>query len=140
MEPQFIQDYVATGKVLFEFKDLAFLGDESTQAAEAAGCALDQGKYWQYYDTLFANQSGENKGAFTTARLEEMARLIGLNPQTFNSCLTSGKYKAEVQASEQQAQKDGITQTPTLIVNGQNINYSGNYSELKAAIDKALQQ
>ena len=93
MEPQLVNDYVATGKVLFEFKDLAFLGDESIQAAQAADCALDQGKFWPYHDTLYANQHGENQGSFTTERLKAIAQTVGLNMSTFDHCLESQAHK-----------------------------------------------
>ncbi|MEK9168514.1 MAG: thioredoxin domain-containing protein, partial [Patescibacteria group bacterium] len=47
------KNYVETGKVKMVHKDLAFLGPESKAAAQAAECAKDQGKYWQYHDALF---------------------------------------------------------------------------------------
>jgi protein-disulfide isomerase len=66
MDPNIEQDYVADGRVKLVFQPVAFIGDESVAAAEAAECANDQGKFWEYHDKLFENQHGENKGGFST--------------------------------------------------------------------------
>ena len=63
-ESQIDEAYIQSGKVRFGYFNFAFLGPESTWAAEAAECASDQDKYWEYHDVLFSNQSGENQGAF----------------------------------------------------------------------------
>lgn len=139
VEPQFINDYVATGKVSFEFRDFPVLGDESNQAAQASFCALDQGKFWQYHDTLFANQQGEHSGAFSGDRLKEIAAAIGLDTKKFNSCYDSGQFKDDVQASVSDGASQGVHQTPTLMVDGKDINYSG-YQSLQNAINQALQK
>lgn len=139
VEPQLISEYVATGKVLFEFRDLAFLGDESVQAAEAAGCALDQGKYWPFHDTVYANQVGENAGAFSKERLQQIAQRSNLNLASYNSCVDARTHKANVAAMAAEADKAGIQSTPTFLVNGERIEYQG-YATLKAAIDAALKK
>ena len=56
--------YVKNGQVRLVYRDFAFLGEESFRSAEAARCAGDQGKFWEYHDYLFEHQSGENQGAF----------------------------------------------------------------------------
>ena len=135
-----LKDYVATGKIKFEFRDMAFLGSDSTAAAEASDCALDQGKFWPMHNILYGNQYQENSGEFSTSRLEQMAQLIGLNTGTFNSCLTSGKHAKDVQDSVSAGQAAGVNVTPTLMVNGQIVQNGSDYTTLKAAIDKALGQ
>jgi protein-disulfide isomerase len=60
-----INDYVKTGKMLFVYRDFPFLGTESFKSAEAARCAGDQGKFWEYHDYLYSHQNGENEGAFS---------------------------------------------------------------------------
>lgn len=138
IKPQLIADYVDTGKVQLEFRDLAFLGQESLDAAEASWCAGDQGKYWEFHDTLFANQSGENEGAFARARLVEMATGIGLDVTTFESCIDGDTHEASVQASNEQAAADGVTSTPTLIIDGEKLVGLGSYDELRDRIEEAL--
>jgi protein-disulfide isomerase len=138
IKPQLIQDYVNTGLVRFEFRDFQFLGDESTDAAEAARCASDQGKFWEYHDTLFANQDGENEGAFSTERLTEMAEGLGLDTTVFDNCLARNTHEAAVQSSTDQAADEGVNQTPTLSINGEKLVGLGSYDELRDRIEAAL--
>ncbi len=70
--------YVKNGDVQFVYRDFAFLGQESIKAAEAARCASDQGKFWEYYDYLFTHQNGENQGNFSNAYLKSFAKELGL--------------------------------------------------------------
>ena len=93
-EPRVITDFVATGTARYQFHDFSFLGsghtpDESLDAAVAAACANDQGKFWPYHDWLYANQnpSGENTGWFTRTPLDAIAQQVGLVRATFDSCL-----------------------------------------------------
>lgn len=141
--PSVIDDYVKTGKVKIEFRDMPFLDDrsgsgESDKAAEAAACAIDQGKFWQMHDTIFANQHGENEGAFSDDRLRSMAGLAGLDTGQFNACFDARTHQNDVQASQTEGQQAGVTSTPTLFINGQKVDYTGNYDDLKADIEAAL--
>jgi protein-disulfide isomerase len=152
-QAKLIQEYVATGKIRFEFHAFPFLdrtlslnadgtvtvsGDgESVRAAEAAFCAADQGKFWQYHDTIYANHNGENQGAYSRDRLVQMAKLVGLDTATFSTCLDQGTHKAEVESLYGQAVQSGVTQTPSFAVNGKVSPYNG-YDDLKARIDAAL--
>ncbi len=135
--PQLVQDYIATGKIRFEYRDFAFIGEESTLAAEAALCAQEQGKFWEFHDTLFANQRGENVGSFTSARLERMAEIVGLDMGQFNSCLDSRRHQGEVEAMRQEGQSLGVNATPTFFVNGQKLQIRY-YQDLLNAIEAEL--
>ena len=73
-----LANYVKDGKVKLVSRDFAFLGDESLKAAEAARCAGDQGKFWEYHDYLFTHQNGENKGNFSNLNLKTFAKTLGL--------------------------------------------------------------
>lgn len=131
-----------TGKVRFEYRDFPILsrpGGESWRAAEAAACALDQGQFWRYHDTLFLNQEGENQGAFSDSRLTAMAEAIGLDRDRFTSCMDDKTFEDEVQAMYDEAQQAGYNSTPTVVVNGQQLSRF-DYPSLKAAIDQALGQ
>lgn len=88
-EPEFIDKYVATGKVFFKYAPFSFIGEESFQAAEAAYCANEQGKFWEYHDMLFSNWTGENIGNFNNLRLIAFATSIGLDEKDFKSCFNS---------------------------------------------------
>lgn len=141
--PRLIEEYIAPGKVLFEYRDLAFLddsteSDESNRAAEAAACAADTGNYWIMHDTIYVNQFGENKGAFSSSRLTEMARTAGLDVDQFSACMEAGTHADEIEAMRKEAQQAGINSTPSLFINGQRITYTGKYEDLKAEIDAVL--
>ena len=111
--------YVKAGKVRIVFNHFAFIGDESTRAAEASECANAQGKFWEFSDTLFNNQAGENQGAFSDANLEKFAQQVGLDMTKYKTCMDQNTYLGKVQASSQAAQQRGVDSTPTLFINGQ---------------------
>jgi protein-disulfide isomerase len=141
--PKLIDEFVKTGKLKIEYRDMPFVDDqsgsgESDMAAEAAACAADQGKFWQMHDTIFANQSGENEGAFSKDRLKTMGQLAGLDVGQFNTCFDAGTHKPEVQASEAEGLSAGVNSTPTLFIDGNKIDFTGKYEDLKADIEAAL--
>lgn len=133
------KDYVATGKVKLVWKDYPFLGQESNWAAEAARCAQDQGKFWEYHDYLFSHQSGENQGAFSKENLKRFAQETGLNTTEFNTCFDTGKYQKKMQEAQAYGQSVGVSGTPGTFVNGEYTSGAASYSQFKTAIDKALQ-
>lgn len=118
VEPTIVKNYVATNKVYYTYSPMAFLGQESIDAAEAAYCANDQGKFWEYRDYLFANHTGENVGDFTQAKLIKFASKLGLDADKFKTCLTSGQYASKVDEANTYASGLGVNSTPTILVNG----------------------
>ena len=73
-----LANYIKDGKIKLVSRDFAFLGDESLKAAQAARCAGDQGKFWEYHDYLFTHQKGENQGNFSTLNLKTYAQALKL--------------------------------------------------------------
>ena len=134
--PPLDTDYLATGKAKLIFKTMTFLGQESKWAAEAAACASDQGKFWEYHNKLFEEQKGENKGAFKVENLKLFAQEIGLNQGDFNTCFDEGKHTAEIADDASEAQRRGVNSTPTFIV-GQDA-VEANFDAISKAIDAAL--
>ncbi len=134
VENQFKKDYVDTGKVQFAFRDFAFLGQESNDAANAARCANEQGKYWDYHDYLYSHQGSENSGTFSKDNLKKFAASLNLNSDQFNSCVDSNKYAKDVQAGK----KAGTNGTPTVYINGTQLVGAQPYSSYQQAIDAAL--
>lgn len=126
-----------TGKVTFEYRDYAFLGEESTRAAEAAACAADQGEYWRFHESIYLNQVGENEGAFSDRRLKQIAERIGLDMDQFNDCFDDREHQDEIEAMAAEAQANGISSTPSILVNGERIE-AFDYESLKAAVEAAL--
>jgi protein-disulfide isomerase len=133
-EEDFINRYVATGDVLFKYVPFSFLGNKSLQAAEAAYCAEEEGRFWDYHDTLFLNWNGENAGNFSDKRLVAFAGSLGLDENSFRSCLNSNRNNSEVQEGLRYGKSLGVTATPTFSVNGKLV-----YSDtLFATIDELL--
>ena len=137
-ESQLIKDYVDSGKVKFAFRHYAFLGAESTNAAEASECANEQSKFWEYHDYLYTHQGQENSGAFTKDKLEGFAQSLGLNADQFKTCLESDKYADKVKADFTDGQKAGVNGTPATFVNGQLVSGAQPYTNFKTLIDAEL--
>lgn len=137
---QLREEYVGAGQVRFVARNLAFLGDESLWAAEAAECAEDQNRFWDYHDKLYAAQGAENSGAFARENLKRFAAELGLDTAAFDSCLDSGKYEDQVRAERAEALRRQIRSTPSLLVNGQLVENGASYVVLRAAIEAALTQ
>jgi len=107
-----VMNYVKNGEVLFVYRDWAFLGLESIRAAEAARCAGDQDKFWEYHDYLYAHQNGENEGNFSDINLKSFAKNLNLNTDTFNECLNGSKYAQAVADSREKGTNAGVSGTP----------------------------
>lgn len=136
-EPQLLSQYVAKGQVAIIFHHMAFLGQESNWAAEAAECASEQGKFFEYHDKLYALQAGENRGAFAKDNLKRFGAEIGLGGD-FAACVDSGRYAQVVRDDTKVGEGRGVTATPTLFINGQKIQGAASIDQLKAIIDPLL--
>jgi protein-disulfide isomerase len=111
-----LQNYVENGKLKIIFVDFAFIGPDSLPAAQAAHCANDQGKYWEYHDETYSNWNGENTGWASVHNLKMFASNIGLDQDSFNQCLDSDKYAKKVKANTELGRKIGVTGTPTFFI------------------------
>jgi protein-disulfide isomerase len=107
--------------------------ENAPKAAEAAMCANEQGKFWEYHDSLFKNQ--QNLGV---DGLKEQAKSVGLDGGKFDQCLTSGKF-AEAVKKDQAAGKDlGIKGTPAFFINGRELSGAVPFEDFKKVIDSEL--
>jgi protein-disulfide isomerase len=118
VEPSLVREYAATGQALVVFRDFAFLGQESTEAAVAARCAGRDGKYWRYHDLLFATQQGENQGAFSREKLLGLARYSGVAVAAFTTCLDDPAVAAAVAAETAEGRQLGVSSTPSVRIVG----------------------
>jgi protein-disulfide isomerase len=125
IEPDLIDQYVATGKAYVVYRDFAFIDKgaadgESQQAAAAARCVGD--KFWPFHDYLFENQNktGENKGTFSPAFLASVADAVGAGRSAYDACMANGAADmvAAVKAETAQGNVAGVSQTPTIALNG----------------------
>jgi protein-disulfide isomerase len=136
--PSFKSNYIDNGKIRFVFWNYAFLGEESYKAAEAALCAKDQNKFWDFHDQLYAQQKDENKGTFSDSNLKNLAQKLGLDTSSFNSCFDKRIYKSTVESETARGVELGVASTPTLYING--LKYEGllKWENYKQAIETEL--
>ena len=147
-EPQLLKDFVATGKIRYEFHDFIVIdqnqgGVESRHAAEAAECANEQGRFWDYHNMLYTNQKPETTvGGFADNRLKAFAPALGLDSQKFNDCFNARRYAANVDADVALGTSMGVQGTPTIFINGSavDINTALNYTALKQLLDTQVGQ
>ena len=139
VEPQIIQDYVETGKIYYTFHSYIVIDQDGTDAsyrsANAAMCASEQNRFWDFHDTLYANQITEDASLFTDARLIIMAGNLKLDMTAFNQCYQAKKYASVVKNDIAQGQSLKINGTPSIFVNGVLVsNFSNSVQEIDAAL------
>jgi protein-disulfide isomerase len=102
-------------KITLVYRDFPLdnLHPQARAAAEAARCATEQGKFWEFHDQVFKNAPDGSPAA-----LDRFATDIGMDVGAFAACRGSGKYKTAVQTSNMEGATLGITGTPTFFVNG----------------------
>ncbi len=125
--PSLMEEYINTGKVNFVYRDFPIqrIHPNALPAAVAAECADEQGKYWEYHDTLFEKQSSWARLDSNTAiaTFTQYAQDIELEMEQFNSCLASGKYLDEVQNDFRDGQSYEITGTPGFFIGNDEIGF-----------------
>jgi protein-disulfide isomerase len=123
------------GKVRLVHKDLPLesLHPQARQAAEAARCAYEQGKFWEYHDKLYANSPKASSDD-----MKSYAKDVGLNVDSFDRCFASGKYKAVVQRDLNEGAQLGLTGTPTFFINGRELSGNQPFEAFEAIIDEEL--
>ena len=136
--PQIEKKYISTGKVKFVYRHFAILGKPSMAAAQAAECAGEQGKFWEYHDKLFA--SAASPLAFTNGRLKGYAKELGLKSQDFNQCLDSGKHLKKVEGETATGGFLGARGTPAFFLNGKLLVGAQPFQVFEAAIEKDLKK
>ena len=123
------------GRIKWAYRDFPLRDGHplAQTAAEAARCANEQGKFWEYHDLLFSNPDKlDLKG------LTEEARVLKLDQKSFESCLASGKFKPDIEADLQAGIKAGITGTPAFFINGVLVSGAQPPSVFEKAIDAEL--
>jgi len=128
-----LKNYPSQVRLIYRNMPLPTLHPDATNAAAAAVCAGQAGKFWEMHDTLFAEQSSLNLDA-----LREKAKRLGLDSQQFNHCLDSGQALAALKSDEQASQTLGLSATPVTFVNGRFVNGAVSYEELAALVEDEL--
>ena len=134
VEPRLIAEYVATGKLRIEYKDMIVIGPESTLASSAARCAEEQGRFWDFHAVLFANQLPENSGGITRERLVAMAAALKLDQPAFTACYDGGHFTTQVEI-ESASGRTRFSSTPTLDFGTETVSGVPSWETLSAKID-----
>ncbi len=115
------REYVTPGIVRIVYRDFAFLGQESTDAAVAARCAgaQDPAAQLRFHDAVYAFQQGENQGRFARANLVQIAEIAGVpSPAAFTACLDDPVIAKAVADETTAGRNVGVSSTPTLRLRG----------------------
>jgi protein-disulfide isomerase len=100
-------------RIVYRHLPLDSLHPRARASAEAAACAAEGNKFWEYHDRVFANNR-----ALADADLRKYAVEVGLDTAAFDECVRTRRHQAAVEADVQEAKKLGITGTPAFVVNG----------------------
>ena len=107
------EKYGAKVRIVWKDFPLTQIHPQALGAAAAGHCAREQGKFWEYHDTLFANQQ-----ALQSDALKRYGADLGLDVAKFDACLGSSKYEPQVREALTVGMSLGVTSTPTIFVNG----------------------
>jgi protein-disulfide isomerase len=122
-------------KVRIVWKDfpLTQIHPQAFKAGEAAHCAGEQGKFWEFHDRMFANQQ-----ALQPADLKASAAALGLDSAKFDACLDTSKYAERVRNGVAEGSRLGVNSTPTIYVNGRLLSGAQPFEVFKSVIDEEL--
>lgn len=128
----YINSLVTAKKAVVNYHILSFIGDESVRAANAAACANDEGKFLEFHAGMYSNQpAAENSKEWSDDRIIEIAKIAGLSGKKFESCVTDMKYETWVEKVAAAGYEANVNSTPTVFVNGKEINRNTDYFDAK---------
>jgi protein-disulfide isomerase len=122
-------------QVRLVWKDFPVVTLASPQAAEAAQCAHEQGKFWEFHDSIFES---DNPGAISKADLTAYAAKIGLDMDKFNECVDSRRYRDKVNNQQHEAFEAGFNGSPAFQVNDEPIVGAQRFEVFEKVIDSIL--
>jgi protein-disulfide isomerase len=133
VEKKIVENYKNTVKLVF--RDFPVHGESSYKAAEAANCAREQGKFWEYHYLLFERQK---EWYNNVSKFLDYAEELGLNSEKFRECLDSGKYRQEVEKDFMDGVSYGVQGTPTFFINDDMVIGYRSYEEFTRLIEERL--
>jgi|UniRef100_UPI0040499C63 protein-disulfide isomerase len=136
----YIEELIATKKAKVVFHTLSFLGGDSQLAANAAACSADQGKFLSFHKTLYANQPAENGGTWNSQFFAALGIGLGISSSDYDKCVQDQDYMGWVKNVAEEGSKRNINSTPTVLINGQEIDRNtayGSLADFMLAVEKA---
>tara|TARA_Y100000310_G_scaffold341081_1_gene439019 strand:- start:2608 stop:3960 length:1353 start_codon:yes stop_codon:yes gene_type:complete len=129
--PLLVEEYKDV--VRFEYKDLPKEHHKyGKKAGEAANCAGEQGRFWDYHNKLFSEMF------FTESNFRIYAAEIGLDVTQFDVCLSSGKYLDEVLEDIDEAKENSVSSVPSFLVNDKRVSGLRTFDYFKKILDEDL--
>jgi protein-disulfide isomerase len=112
---QLLDKYPDSLKIVFKHYPLSF-HDQALPAALASMAAAEQGRFWEYHDELFINQN-----SLGSEKYLEIAQKLGLDMKKFSLDMMRPSLRQKIEQDAAEAQKAGVTGTPTIFVNGRKL-------------------
>jgi protein-disulfide isomerase len=133
-----VAELINSNKLYAVFHPMAFLGPESTRASNASACAADEGGFLKYHAALYRNQPPEKTNGYRNTDLIAIAGDLGLSNKTFRYCVEKSSHVGWVQKVTDQASQKGVVQTPTIFLDGKQMNPADyeTASAFRAAVEK----
>jgi len=117
--------------VKFVFKDLPIVSDLSLPLAMAGRCAGDQGMFWQMHDRLFLAGRIDSR-----SKIYEIAERTGVNMTQFRQCMEEQEFLPEIRSDVKEADRLGVTGTPTWFINGYKVEGNAPYATFNQILDR----
>lgn len=128
------EDYSGKVRLVFRQFPLTNIHQQAEIAAQAALCAADQGKFWEMHDAMFADQK-----SLSAEQLKEKAASLGLDADSFNTCVDSKRHLKEIESDVRAGVEVGVTGTPAFFINGRPLGGAQSYENIAAVIDEELE-
>ncbi len=116
-----LEQLAADGDAQVIYHPLSFIGEESERAANAYGCAVDEGVGQEFLTAVFAAHPGENTGFYTNEQLIEIGSDVGATGDEFEQCVNDDTYGAWVSNVAGSMSDAGVTGTPTVFIDGERV-------------------
>jgi protein-disulfide isomerase len=140
--PKLYDEYIKTNKIKFVFRHYPLIGihPNAQKAAEASECANEQGKFWDYHDMLFKNQSTWSPLPLADAinSFTDYAAQLGLNTTTFRSCLDTDQLAQKVKEDSDDGDKAYVNGTPSFFINGKRLVGAQPFTQIQQLIEQEL--
>lgn len=114
-----ISEQVAAGDLKVFYHPVSFINAGSERAANAFGCAIDQGRTNEFYEAVFAVQGAESGDGVTNEELIEIGRSVGIESEEFEQCVDDGTYDGWADNVDAAQREAGVAGTPTIFLNGE---------------------
>jgi protein-disulfide isomerase len=127
---------IATGRLKWRFMDFPLQGHANSPTAHlAAGCADEQGRFFEMIDVIFNRQTEWATDSRADRKMRDYARQVGLDLDRYDTCVETKHAQPGIDADYAEGERLGISGTPTFFVNGRMMPNVLVYDEIRAIVD-----